>query len=61
MATTGEWKFHYFMHQKNSTKNLKYAKKFNKMKNTNEIYQKIQNNPKFEQGVSNNVGWHQKK
>jgi hypothetical protein len=40
--------------------NLKYAKKFNKMKKTNEIYKKIQNNPKFEQGVSNNVGWLQK-
>jgi hypothetical protein len=31
------------------------------MKKTNEIYKKIQNNPKFEQRVSNNVGWLQKK
>jgi hypothetical protein len=30
------------------------------MKTINEIYKKIQNNPKFEQGVSNNVGWLQK-
>jgi hypothetical protein len=31
------------------------------MKKTNETYQKIQNNNKFGQGVSNNVGWLQKK
>jgi hypothetical protein len=34
---------------------LKYAKKFKKNEKTDEIYQKIQNNPKFEQ-VSNNMG-----
>jgi hypothetical protein len=35
-------------------------KKFNKTKKTNEIYPKIQNYPKFEQGVLNNVGGSQK-
>jgi hypothetical protein len=40
---------------------LKYAKKFNKMKKLMKYTKKIQNNPKFEQGVSNNVGWLHKK
>jgi hypothetical protein len=35
-------------------------KKFNKMKKKLMKYTKNQNNPKFEQGVSNNVGWLQK-
>jgi hypothetical protein len=35
---------------------LKYAKKFNKMKKLMKYNKKIQNNPKFEEGVSNNVG-----
>jgi hypothetical protein len=31
------------------------------MEKTNEIYQKIENSPKFEEGVLNNVGWLKKR
>jgi hypothetical protein len=37
--------------------NLKYAKNSTKRKKAFEIYQKNQNYPKFERGVSNNVEW----
>jgi hypothetical protein len=39
---------------------LKYAKKIQQNKKTNEIYPKNSKLPKFEQGVLNNVGGSQK-